>query len=125
MSIVCTAANVRPIGDYIAVRVVSNATLTAGMVVYHDGTGLNKADDDSSTATANCIGILLQDASSGVYGDVLTIGRVTGWAGLTAGSICYVSDDGVVAHSAGSKNFAVGHALSTSDIYVHPFAAVA
>jgi hypothetical protein len=125
MTIAVTAANVRPIGDYISVRVVSNGTLTAGMVVYHNGTGLAAADDDASTASANCIGILLQDAASGVYGDVLTIGRVTGWTGLTAGTIAYVSDTGVVAASAGTKNFAVGHMLSTTDILVHPFAPVA
>ena len=125
MTIAITANNVRPIGDYISVKIVSNATLTAGDVVYHNGTGLAVADDDASTASANCIGVVLQDAASGKYADVLTIGRVTGWTGLTAGMICYVVDDGKVASSAGSKNFAVGHAISTTDIFVHPFAPVA
>jgi len=125
MSIAVVAANVRPIGNYTSVRIVSNGTLTAGAVVYHDGTGLALADDDTSTATANCIGVMLQDASSGVYGDVLTQGRVTGWTGLTAGAICYVSDQGVVAASAGTKTFAVGWAISTTDIYVNPNATVA
>ena len=125
MSIAVTADNVRPIGDYISVKIVANATITAGDVVYHDATGINVADDDGSTATANCLGIALQDASSGGYIDVLCQGRVTGWTGLTAGGICYVSDAGVVAHSAGTKTFAVGWAISTTDIYVNPNATVA
>ena len=126
MTIAVTADNVRVVDkNYMSVRLVSNGTLTAGDVVYHDGTGMAKADDDTSTATANCIGVLLKDAASGTTQDVITCGRITGWTGLTAGMICYVSDQGVVAASAGTKNFAVGWALSTTDIYVHPFAPVA
>ena len=125
MTIAVTADNVLPIGDFLTVRVISNDTITAGDVVYHNGTGLAVADDDTSTASANCIGVALKDAATGIYTDVLTCGRVTGWTGLTAGMICYVSDAGVVAASAGTKNFAVGWALSTTDIYVHPFAPVA
>ena len=125
MTIAVTADNVRPIGDYISVKLLSNATITAGDVVYHNGTGLAVADDDASTASANAIGVALQDGASGAYVDVLTIGRVTGWTGLTAGMICYVIDDGKVSASNGTKTFAIGHALSTTDIYVHPNATVA
>jgi hypothetical protein len=125
MAIVCTAANVRPIGKYISCRVVSNATITAGQVVYHNGTGLTQADGDAA-GTANCMGIALQGGSSGDYLDVLIQGRVTGWAGLTAGKIEYVSDEaGEVVETHGTATFGVGWAVSTSDIYVNPQKTVA
>ena len=126
MAITLTAADVRPRGHYMSVRLIANATITAGDLAYHDGTGVNVGDDDASTATANVIGVALNGAASGEYVDVCTHGGpITGWAGLTAGGICYVSDAGVLAHSAGTKTFAVGFAVSTSEIYVMPNATVA
>jgi hypothetical protein len=54
------------------------------------------------------------------------LGELTGWTGLTAGAICYISDtDGVLAHTAGTKTLAAGWAVSTTNIYVNPNATVA
>jgi len=127
MAIAVVADNVRIVSpdDFSRIRVVSNATITAGDVVFHDGTGLEVADDDASTESANCIGVALQGGSSGDMLDVITQGELTGWTGLTAGAICYVVDDGKVAHTAGTKTFAVGWAVSTTNIYVNPNATVA
>ena len=125
MAIEIVADNVRPIGKHYCVRVVSNDTLTAGDVVYHDGTGI-VVGNGGAASTANVWGVVLQDASAGQYVDVLVNGRVTGWTGLTAGALCYISDtDGVLAHSAGSATFGIGWAVSTTDIYVNPNATVA
>jgi hypothetical protein len=125
MTIAIVADNVRPVSKYVSVSLIANATITAGDLVYHDGTGVNVCDDDASTATANCIGIAMQGASSGSYVDVCVLGEMTGWTGLTAGSICYVIDAGVLAHSAGTKTFAVGWATSTTNVFVNPNATVA
>ena len=125
MPIAVTADNVRPIGRYMSFRSTSNDDLTAGDVVYHDGTGIVVANGGAA-GTANLMGVVLKDSSSGDAIDVLVQGRVTGWTGLTAGAICYISDtDGVLAHSAGSATFGVGWAVSTTDIYVNPNATVA
>jgi hypothetical protein len=125
MPIAVVADNVRPIGRYLTHRGLSNDTLTAGDVVYHNATGIAVANGGAA-ATANLWGVVLQDAASGKYCDILVQGRVTGWTGLTAGALCYISDtDGVLAHSAGSATFGVGWAVSTTDIYVNPNATVA
>lgn len=126
MTIAVTADDVRIVSKvWFSFRGTANATLTAGDVVYHDGTGFGVADDDASVATANCVGMAMQDASSGDEIDVLVLGEVTGWTGLTAGNIAYVVDDGKVAASAGTKNFAVGFMLTTTNILVNPFSPVA
>lgn len=125
MAITVTADDVRPVGKYFSFRALSNDTLTAGDVVYHDGTGIVVANGGAA-ATANCMGVAMQDAASGAYLDVLVEGRVTGWAGLTAGALVYISDtDGVVDTTHGTATFGVGWCVSTSDIYVHPQKTVA
>ncbi len=125
MAIACVAANIRPLGKYIAHKVLSNATLTAGQPVYHNGTGLALADGAAYT-TCNLWGVVLKGGSSGDYLDVCFQGRVTGWTGLTAGKIEYVADTtGLPVETAGTKAFAIGWAVSTTDIYVNPNTTVA
>lgn len=125
MTISVTADDVRILSKvWFSFRGVANATLTAGDIVYHDGTGINVADE-GTTDPANCIGMAMQDASSGDAVDVLVLGEVTGFSGLTAGTIAYVGSSGAVAASAGTKNFAVGFMLTTTNIYVKPFSPVA
>lgn len=88
-----TAANVTP-GSAQKTTGTAGATITAGQVVYLDPDALTYklADSDSATAAARSpAGIALHGASSGQPLTVLTSGRITIGATMTAGLAYYVS----------------------------------
>jgi hypothetical protein len=118
MAIEVVAANVRPInpfpGDVVG-DVAANATLTAGDLVYHDGTGWAVGALTNDT-TGRVTGVVLVGGASGAYVPVLCRGRVTGWTGLTAGMRIYSGADGAIATTA-SNCSECGFAISTTDIY--------
>lgn len=117
MAIAVTAANVRPINpdpEHIINDVALHATVTAGQLVYHDGTGWAVAALTSAT-TGRAQGVALTGGASGDKVDVLTSGRLTGWTGLTAGGILYSAAAGAVSHTGASTSSCVGFAISTTD----------
>jgi hypothetical protein len=94
--------------------VALHATITAGQLVYHDGTGWAVAV--LTNATTSCaVGVALVGGSSGEYIPVLTRGRLTGWTGLTAGGRLYSAAAGVVDSAHPQYAFDVGFAISTTD----------
>lgn len=116
MTIAVVAANVRPInpfsGDVVG-DVAANATLTAGDLVYHDGTGWAVGALTSAT-TGRVTGVVLVGGASTAKVPVLTRGRLTGWTGLTAGARLFSGADGAVAASATNAS-ECGWAISTTD----------
>lgn len=120
MSIAVTAANVRPINPFPGMvdnTVPLNATVTAGQLVYHDGTGWAVSVLTNAT-TGRAQGVALKGGASGDYVDVL-VGpcKLTGWSGLTAGGIISSAAAGAVSHTAAQYSSAVGFALSTTEWY--------
>ena len=119
MTIACTAANVRPINplpnDVIG-DVAANATITAGQLVYHDGTGWAVAVLTNGT-TGFAVGVALVGGSSGDYLPVLTRGRVTGFSGLTNGARLYSAASGLVGVAHPQYSYDVGFAIGTTDLF--------
>lgn len=117
MAIAIVAANVRPInpmpGDVIN-DVAANATITAGALVYHNGTGWALAALSSAAGRAH--GVALNGGGSGTKIDVLVRGRVTGWTGLTAGTAIWTAAAGAVAQATATNAARCGFAINTTDI---------
>lgn len=119
MAIAIVAANVRPINpdpSNVIGDVAANAALTAGDLVYHDGTGWAVAVL-TSDVTGQAQGVALAAAASGAKVPVLVFGRLTGWTGLTAGTAIYSSADGALAQASAAHAARVGFAISTTDIF--------
>lgn len=121
MTLARTAANVRPINPFpgdVVNDVAFNGTITAGQVVYHNGTGWQAAVLESG-CDGKVMGIALQGGSSGNTGkDVLLHGRVTGWTGLADGTAIYTAAAGEVDDQA-HPQYAVliGYSVSDTDIF--------
>lgn len=119
MAIARTAANVRPINcppHTIVNDVPLNATVEAGELVYHDGTGWALAALTNAT-TGAAQGVCLKSGAAGARVDVLTgPGRVTGWTGLTPGGKLYSAASGEVSHTTSAQySGCVGWAISETD----------
>lgn len=120
-----TAANVTP-GSAQKTTGTAGATITAGQVVYLDPDALTYklADSDSATAAARSpAGIALHGASSGQPLTVLTSGRITIGATMTAGLAYYVSKTAggicpVADIASGGYATIVGIAVSTTVLAV-------
>lgn len=118
MTIAVVAANVRPINPFpgdVVNDVAANATLTAGDLAYHDGTGWAVGALTNAT-TGRVVVIILVGGASGEKVPALARGRVTGWTGLTAGARLFSGADGAVAASASNAS-ECGFAISTTDLY--------
>ena len=116
MTIAVVAANVR--SDHhnpsdVVNDVLANATITAGDLLYDDGTGWAVGALTNAT-TGRVVAVALAGAASGAEIPVLTRGRLTGWTGLTAGARLFSGADGVVATSASNAS-ECGWAISTTD----------
>ena len=124
-----TATSVIAGGGAKTVEGVAGASITAGQVVYLDTTtGTYKlADNDSATAAVRSPdGIALNGAASGQPIEVLTRGRVTIGATLTAGVAYYLSGTPggicpVADLSTGDYPTIIGIAVSTTvlDVLIH------
>jgi hypothetical protein len=103
---------------------LAGATITAGQVVYWDGSRWQLADNNSGTTAARTPGgIALNGASSGQPLAVLTSGDVTIGATLTAGVVYYLSGTpGAICPVAdlvtGMNPVAIGIAKSTTVLHV-------
>jgi hypothetical protein len=95
VDLVVTATSVVPGGGAKTVDGFAGATITAGQVVYYDSSaGTYKlADNNSGTAAVRSpAGIALNGAATGQPVEVLTSGKVTIGATVTAGVAYYLSD---------------------------------
>lgn len=102
-------------------------TLSAGNVCYEsDGSGGttagrwykgDSANTYSSTA-AGQIGFATAGISSGVTGNILKVGKVTGLSSLTAGATYYIGTAGALVSSAPTNARAVGTADTTTTLVV-------
>jgi hypothetical protein len=124
MAIVCTAANVRPVnpnpGD--VVRGVLNGTVTAGQLVYHNGTGWVE-NALSSAANGAGIAVALEGGASGATVDLLMRGQLTGWTGLDDGKVLYTAASGAVDDQAHPQYaVAIGFSLSDTNWYFSGYA---
>lgn len=126
------AANVRPLPGAIVKRGIASAALNVGDAVYKTGTGDKWAKTDANAAsTAKGRGVVVSapgGATAAVTGDaidIVTLGPVTGFSGMTPGAVEYVSETaGALADAAPSTAAAVvwsmGYALNATDFYVNP-----
>lgn len=107
------------------------ASMTPGQAVYLDGTNGWKPGDSDAAAAGQIRGILLSLPNGsllsavGDMGDIVTEGRITGYAGMTPGAAVFGSVtagalDQTAPVAGGDFPFAVGWAESASTIYVHP-----
>ena len=126
-----TTTDVRPLGGAIVRRAVASATLALGDVVYISSYSGNlpvvtKAAG-GAVATANPFGIVVAGAAAntaiaaGEAVDVVTLGPVTGYTGMTSGNTIWVSDTaGRLSTAVGTKSGVVGLAETPETVYVRP-----
>ncbi|HSN77863.1 MAG TPA: hypothetical protein VL334_22535 [Anaerolineae bacterium] len=126
-----TTTDVRPLGGAIVRRAVASATLALGDVVYISSYSGNlpvvtKAAG-GAVATANPFGIVVAGAAAntaiaaGEAVDVVTLGPVTGYSGMTSGNTIWVSDTaGRLSTAVGTKSGVVGLAETPETVYVRP-----
>ena len=75
------------------------------------------ADNDYSSSTADGLGFALSAIASGATGSIVRDGRMTGFSGLTAGTLYYISATaGAITSSAPTNKRAVAVADSTTSI---------
>lgn len=109
---------------------IAGETLAAGDVVYlSDGSGgltagrWYKTDSDNtySSSLAGAVGIAPAAIASAASGNIRLVGRVTGLAGLAAGTTYYVSaTPGVLTSSAPANTRLVGAADTTTSLVLPP-----
>lgn len=127
-----TAASVKIMNDneVVKTRGTVGAVITPGQPVYLDGTNGWKPADANAAASAMARGIAVSDSYGSVSFavgqaiDIVTYGRVGGYASMTPGgnvfsSIAVGSLDQTVP-GAGDFTFAVGWAESASVLFVQP-----
>lgn len=128
-----TAADIRPLNGALRRRAIAGEALTFGTPVYVDsysGTlpSVKKADG-SSTASANVFGIVVapdtatagSSVASGAACDVVWMGPVAGYSGMTSGATMWVSDTaGVVSDAVGTASGVIGFAESPTVLFVRP-----
>lgn len=118
--ITVTKTAVSAVNEGHTVRATAGATLTAGAVVYIDGSNGAKLADASAAATAKVAGLLIapQDPISGDPLDLAVPGCVVGgFSGMTAGDLLYLSDTaGKLADAAGTKSKPCARALTATEI---------
>ena len=121
MTISVTKANVRPLKGATIRRGTAGGTIEAGWGVYLDGTnGWKPSDDDAGSGADHARGIMVapQDAVSGDTIDIVYVGPVTGYSGMTPDAKVYVADDGLLHTSAGSSSKIIGWSESAQIIVV-------
>lgn len=126
-----TTGDVRPLGGAIIRRAVASATLALGDAVYISSYSGNlpvvTKVAGGAVATANPFGIVVAGAAAnttiaaGEAVDVVTLGPVTGYSGMTAGNTIWVSDTaGRLSTVVGTKSGVVGVAETPETVYVRP-----
>lgn len=126
-----TTADVRPLGGAIIRRAVASATLALGDVVYVSSYSGDRPvvtkTAGGAVATANPYGIVVAGAAAnttiaaGEAVDVVVLGPVTGYSGMTSGNTIWVSNtDGRLSTVVGTKSGIVGLAETPETVYVRP-----
>ena len=126
-----TAGDVRPLPGAVVRRFDAGGTLYTGQGCYIAADGdVERSDADSSSLTAQAIGIFVADntgatiATAGDRVDVVMFGAVTGYSSMTPGALVFASTSagGLVqgTPSAGSHVVPIGIALDASTIFVNP-----
>ena len=131
--ITVTAANVHLPNEteVVKIRGTLGAAATVGAPMYLDGSNGWKPADADVAASGQARGILVSIASGATTGasgnacDIVTEGRVTGYASMTPGGAVFVSTtagrlDQTAPAAEGDFVFAMGWAESASTVYVHP-----
>jgi len=129
-----TANLIRPLPGAIIERFPANGTgLTPGTVVYLLSTGKVELADADAAASALPIGVVVSvpggknTVAANDMVDVCMFGRVTGYSGMTIGTLMYSSvtagkvADARPAGSSGDFVGILGVALSATDIFINPF----
>ena len=131
--ITVTPADVRPLPGAVVQRFKAGATLNVGDAVYIAGDGDVEQANADVAASAQAIGIVVSapdgatSASAGDTVDVVVHGPVTGFSGMTPGSLVYASvtagkvADAAPAAGSGDYKWIVGRAISSVTIFVAPF----
>lgn len=121
-----TAADVRPLPGATVQRFTAGGTLAIGDAVYVDSSGTVQRADGSTVGTVWAIGIAVSTpggkttVASGDRVDVVTAGPVTGFSGMTPGTLTYISDTaGALATAVGTKDTIVGIAISAVTVSVN------
>ncbi len=128
-----TAANVRLLNDneVVKFRGTAGATITPGQPVYLDGTSGWKPADADAAASGLLRGIAISDGygsvsfPTGTVIDIVVLGRIAGFSGMTPGGNVYVSlDAGELTQTAppdsGDFIVAAGWAESATVLFVNP-----
>lgn len=125
-----TSAQIAPLvaNGAILRRGVAAAALTVGYLCYIDSSGtIQHADANASQAASRAVGVIVasRDGETSIAsGDPVTycvFGPVSGFSGMTPGTVLYVSDTvGRVADAAATFDRIIGYAESASVIFVSP-----
>jgi|GEM_PF-3314810 len=106
--------------NYVRVSAVAGEALAVGDIVAikaADGKAY-KADADDATLRP-AVGIVGGARAIGATAEIIVVGRVTGWTGLTPGAYGYLSETaGLVTQTAPAWNQPLGVALSATDYFV-------
>lgn len=123
-----TSRLVKPLPGAVIRPFVAGGSGNIGDVVYVDSNGYVQQADGSAEGTALGVGIVVAQGGEGsltyASGDALSVvvsGPVTGFSGMTPGSILYVSDTaGALADAAGTNEHKEALALSATEVLVVP-----
>ncbi len=129
--ITVTPADVRPLTGAIMRRAVAGEALAYGDAVYISSYNGDKPvvskTNGAAVATANSFGVVVSGASAnaavaaGEACDVVVLGPVTGYSGMTAGATLWVSNTaGALSSVVGTKSGVVGLAESPTVMMVRP-----
>lgn len=133
--ITVTAADVRPLPGALVVRLPAAEAIDLGEAVYVNGSGQAALADADADASSRILGICVSApdgaaaAATGDTIDVLYMGRMTGFSGMTPGGIAYASTtagalaDAAPAGASGDYLHVAGTALSATVLLVNPFTA--
>jgi hypothetical protein len=130
--ITVTAKLVRPLPGALSIRVQAGSALNVGDAVYMASDGKVDPTDADAAVSAPVLGIVISAPNGALaavlddWVDVVFVGRVTGFSGMTPGIAVYNSiTAGRVADTRGLTGdfpFVVGYALTAETVLVNPFA---
>lgn len=123
-----TARSVRPLPGALVRTFTAGASGNVGDAVYVDSNGRVQPASASAAGTALALGVVVSAGTSGAVafasGDavsVVIVGAVNGFAGMTPGAKCYLSNTaGKLADAAGTVTRVVGVALDASTVMLLP-----
>jgi hypothetical protein len=130
-----TVADIRPLKGAISIRAKATEALAFGDAVYIDtATGdipnVSKADAGAVDINYLAVGIVVSASpdypgattvAAGDPCDVVVVGPVTGYLGMTPGTTAWLSDTaGRLSSVVGTKSMVMGFVMSASTVFVLP-----